>query len=116
MDDPYYIPLEELLYKIGNCTVLSKLDLAKGFYQVSLTGTAQEKSAFTTPFGKYQFVRMPFGMKNAPSSFQRLMDTVWSGLESCSTAYIDDVLIFSKNGKDHIEDVSAVLKVCRRLD
>ncbi len=111
VDDPYYIPLvEELLYKIGSCTVLSKLDLAKGFYQVCLTGTAQEKSAFTTPFDKYQFVRMPFGMKNAPSSFQRLMDTVLSGLESCSTAYIDDVLIFSKNGKDHIEDVSAVLK------
>ena len=111
VDDPYYIPLvEELLHKIGNSTVLSKLDLAKGFYQVSLTDAAQEKSAFTTPFGKYQFVRMPFGMKNAPSSFQRLMDTVLSGLEECSTAYIDDILIFSKNGKDHIKDVSAVLQ------
>ena len=114
VDDPYYIPLvEELLHKIGNSTVLSKLDLAKGFYQVSLTDAAQEKSAFTTPFGKYQFVRMPFGMKNAPSSFQRLMDTVLSGLEECSTAYIDDILIFSKNGK---EMYLLFCNVCRRLD
>ena len=72
--DPYYMPLvDELLQKVGSSQVLSKLDLAKGFYQVGLTDEARARPAFVTPMGKIEFLRMPFGMRNAPSTFQQLM-------------------------------------------
>ena len=71
--------MDELLQKVGSSQVLSKLDLAKGFYQVGLTDEASARSAFVTPSGKFEFLRMPFGMRNAPSTFQRLMDIVLEG-------------------------------------
>ena len=79
--DPYYIPLvEEFIDKIDEAKYLSKLDLAKGFYQVPMAEDSRMKTAFLTPFGKYEFIRMPFGLNNAPFTFQRLMDVVLSGL------------------------------------
>ena len=69
--DPYYIPLvDELLQKVGSSQVLSKLDLAKAFYQVELTDEARARSAFVNPMGKFEFLRMPFVMRNAPSTLQ----------------------------------------------
>ncbi len=70
--------IEEIFDKIGETEVLLKLD-----YQTvvsgSLTQDAKERSAFITPFGKFAFTRMPFEMRNARTTFQRLMDTVWLG-------------------------------------
>ena len=69
--DPYYMPLiEELIAKVGESNFLTKLDLAKGFYQVELEAEAQAKTAFVSPVGKFQFTCMPFGLRNArlPSS------------------------------------------------
>lgn len=75
--DPYYMPLiEELIAKVGDNSYLTKLDLAKGFYQVELEEEAQEKTAFVSPLWKFQFICMPFEIWNAPSTFQRLMDKV----------------------------------------
>ena len=94
--DPYYIPLvEELIDKIGEAKYSSKLDLAKGFYQVE---DSRMKTAFLTPFGKYEFTRMPFGLSNAPFTFQRLMDVVLSGLEKFASPYLDDTIVYSKYG------------------
>lgn len=109
--DPYYIPLiDEILDQVGEATFLSKLDLSKGFYQVPLAKAAQEKSAFVTPFGKYEFVRMPFGMRNAPSTFQRLMDKVLAGANEFALPYMDDILIFSKNWEKHLTHIDEVLR------
>ena len=109
--DPYYMPLiEEILDKIGDAKFLSKMDLSKGFYQVPLKEDAQLKSAFITPFGKYQFQRMPFGMQNAPTTFQRMMDVVLGGLEEMASPYIDDVLVFSRTWEEHLEHIGAVLE------
>ena len=70
---PYYIPLvEELIDKISEAKCLSKLDLAKGFYQVPTAGDSRMKTAFLTLFGKYEFTRMPFGLSNAPFTFQKI--------------------------------------------
>lgn len=66
-----------------------KIDLLKGYYQVSLTPRAQQISAFVTPFGLYQCNVMALGMKTAPSTFQRLVNSVIHGLEG-TFAYIDD--------------------------
>ena len=100
--------MDELLQKVGNSQVLSKLDLAKGFYQIGLTEEARARSAFVTPMGKFEFLRMPFGMRNAPSTFQRLMDIVLEWKESFRTLYIDDTLVYSSTGAEHIGHVNEV--------
>ncbi len=101
--------VEELIGKVGNCGFLSKLDLSKGFYQVEMEESSQEKTAFVTPMGKYQFTRMPFGLRNAPSTFQRLMDLVLCGAEQFAAPYIDDVLVYSTSWSAHLTHLEAVM-------
>ena len=70
VSDPYQMPrVDDLLDKVAGATWLSKLDLKKGFYQVTVQMESQHKTAFCTPWGKYAFTRMPFGLKNAPAPF-----------------------------------------------
>jgi len=70
----------------------------------------QYKTAFTTPFGLYQFRVMPFGLCGAPATFQRLMDSVIRGLSEFSAAYLDDLVIFSKTWEDHLRHIELVLR------
>ncbi len=109
MSDPYYMPtLDDILERAGSCNVLSKLDLAKGYFQVRVAAGSREKTAFISPFGKYEFSRMPFGLKNAPAIFQRLMDGVLNECYECAAPYIDDILIFSRSWEEHMVDVRKV--------
>ena len=72
--DPFYMPLiEEIVDQLGEAEFLSKVDLSKGFYQISVEPSDIPKTAFVTLFGKFEFVKMPFGLRNAPSTFQRVM-------------------------------------------
>ena len=64
--------LYDILERVGSSTALSKLDLAKGYYQVSMASSSVDKTAFTTPFGKFAFTRMPFGFKNAPALYTNI--------------------------------------------
>ena len=108
--DPYYIPtVDEIIGKVGKAKFLTKLDLAKGFYQVPVNPEFRDRTAFITPWGKFCFLRMPFGLRNAPTTFQRLMDTVLAGLEGYAVPYIDDILIFSESWDDHLKHVRVVL-------
>ena len=76
-EDRYPMPrVEELLEQLGSARFITTLDLTKGYYQVSVHPDDREKTAFMCPMGKFQFVRMPFGLKGAPTTFQRLMDVV----------------------------------------
>ena len=76
--------------------------MLKGFWQVPLTERAKEISAFVTPDGLFQYKVMPFGMKNSPATFQRLINQVISGLTGCD-AYIDDVIVYSATWSEHVE-------------
>ena len=78
-------------------TYLSKLDLTKGFYQIPIKPEHQDKTAFCSPWGKFRFTRMPFGLKNAPATFQREMHGMLVDQEDYSSSYIDDIIIFSAN-------------------
>ena len=69
---------------------------------------SREKTAFVTPYGKYQFVTLPFGLVSAPSTFQRLMDHMLQGLHSVSTAYLDDILLHSDTWEEHVQHLSEV--------
>ena len=111
--DPYYMcTLDEILEKVGSSGCLSKLDLSKGFYQIGISEESKDKTAFVTPFGKYRFNRMPFGLRNAPAVFQRTMEEVLRGCYEFAAPYIDDILVFSRNGVEqelHLREVFGAL-------
>ena len=101
--DTYTISrIDDYIDKIGNAWYVSKFDLLKGFWQVPLTERAKEISAFVTPDGLFQYKVMPFGMKNSPATFQRLINQVISGLTGCD-AYTDDVIVYSETWSEHVE-------------
>ena len=86
--DPYPIPrIEELIDHVGNAKFISALDLTKGYWQVPVDKESQPKTAFVTPFGKYEFTTMPFGLMGAPATFQRLMDKVLEDVDFADALY-----------------------------
>ena len=108
--DPFAIPLIDcLIDQLGEATSLTKLDMNKGFYQIPVAEADIPKTAFCTPWGKYEFLRMPFGLRNAPATFQRCMNAVLQNMEDFSNAYIDDVIVFSKSWDEHLQDIKKVL-------
>ena len=101
--DSFPLPrIEDCIDQVGNAAYVSKIDLMKGYWQVPLSQEAREISAFVTPQGLFQCRVMPFGMKNAPATFQRMMNGVVAGHDNC-VVYIDDVLVFSNTWKDHLD-------------
>ena len=112
--DPYYMTtLEEILERVGGSRCVSKLDLCKGFYQIEVEEESVEKTAFITPFGKFAFKRMPFGLRNAPAIFQRTMEVVLRDCYDCSAPYIDDIVVFSRYGVEHVRHLKLVLGALR---
>ena len=73
--------------KIGNSKYITKFDLLKGFWQIPRTERVKEISAFVTPGGLYHYKVMPFGMKNSPATFQRLINTIIAGIEHCEAYF-----------------------------
>ena len=109
--DPYYmITLDEILERVGCSGCLSKLDLSKGYYQIGIKEEDKEKTTFVSQFGKYSFSRMPFGLRNAPTIFQRLMEEVLRGCYLWAAPYIDDILVYSEEGVEHIEHLRMVVQ------
>ena len=107
--DPRPMPrMDEILNKVSRARYVSKIDLTKGYWQVPLDRDAEEKSAFVTPFGQYQFTVMPFGMVNAGATFVRLMNKVLNGHEDYADSFIDDVGIFSDSWSFHLEHLKTV--------
>lgn len=93
---------EDLFVKLAGCRYFSKIDLSKGYWQVPMDDDAKRKSAFSTPFGLFQFKVMSFGLMNAPATFSRLMRKLLDNMEGLDN-FLDDILIFSISWKDHLE-------------
>lgn len=107
--DSFPIPrVDELIDRVSNSVYLTKIDLRKGYYQCPLTDRARPLTAFVTPFGLYQFRMMPFGLRNAPATFQRLMATVTEGMTNCA-CYIDDLCLYNNDWKSHIQNLREIL-------
>lgn len=108
--DAFPIPrLEDCIDRIGQAQFVSKLDLLKGYWQVPLSARAKEISAFATPDGLYVCNVLPFGMKNAPATFQRLMGKVTAGLSNV-VVYIDDAVVHSNTWAEHLEHLRQLLQ------
>ena len=87
---------------------MTTLDLTKGYYQVPVCKQDQEKTAFVTIYGKYEFKTIPFGLKGAPTTFQRLMDITLTDMSEFAAAYLEDVVIFSDTRTKHLEHIRKV--------
>lgn len=99
--------MEDCVDTLGSAKFVSKLDLLKGYWQVPLTARASDISAFVTPDDFMQYSVMAFGMRNAPSTFQRLINIVLAGVSNCN-AYLDDLVIYSTDWSEHISTLREV--------
>ena len=102
--DAYPLPrIDDALDSLGKAKVYTLVDLACGFWQVPVEMRDRLKLAFTTPFGQFLWNRMPFGVINGPATFQKMMDEVIGPLATiCSMVYLDDVIIYSQNVREHL--------------
>ena len=106
--DSHPIPrIEDCIDRVGRAKYVTKIDLLKGYWQVPLSDRAKEIAAFVTPDGIYQPTMMSFGLRNAPASFQRLMNRVIAGLDN-TVAYIDDILVYSDTWSSHVRQLRAL--------
>ena len=117
--DAYPMPrveevLEEVLEEVGPAEFITTLDLAQGYWQVPMAAESQEITAFTTPYGLYEFTVMPFGLHNAPATFQRMMNEVLRDCRGFSRAYIDDIAVYSQTWQEHLSHLRSVL-TCLQL-
>ena len=108
--DSYPLPLiSESLDTLGGAKFFSSLDLVSGYWQVEMDPASREKTAFVTHAGLYEYTTMPFGLCNAPGTFQRLMECVLRGLNwQIALIYLDDVLVYSQNFEDHLHHLRLV--------
>ena len=114
--DVYPLPrIDDILDTLGETRYFTSLDLAAGYWQIEMDPESCEKSAFVTHQGLHEFVRMPFGLCNAPATFQRLIEVVLAGLVwKCVFAYIDDVLVCSRTFEDHLRHLEQVFARLRQ--
>ena len=108
--DVFPLPrIGESLDALSGAHWFSTLDLAAGYHQVPVTERDKAKTAFCTPFGLFEWNRMPFGLCNAPSTFQRLMERIFGDQHGQSLLlYLDDVVVFSATVTEHIQRMNAV--------
>ncbi|KAK7938602.1 hypothetical protein WMY93_001928 [Mugilogobius chulae] len=110
--DAFPLPrIEETLTNLSQSEWFSTLDLASGYWQVEMHPSDREKTAFTTPLGLYEFERMPFGLCNAPATFQRLMQQCLNGqIAESLLVYLDDIIIYSANFSSHLQHLDQVFE------
>jgi Reverse transcriptase (RNA-dependent DNA polymerase) len=107
--DHYPVPnIGDMSAKLAGCSVFTKLGLRKGYYQILVAEEDVQKTAVITPFGLWEFLRMPFGLRNAGQSFQRLMDSLTADLPS-TFSYLDDVIVAS-TPDGHVAALESVLQ------
>lgn len=106
----YPLPLiDELLDRLQPARFFSKLDLSDGYYHIPIKKEDRQKTAFRTPYGHYEFVVMPFGLANAPATFQRMMnDILRDYVNDFVVVYLDDIMIYSKTKEEHEEHLRKV--------
>lgn len=112
MRDAFHLPrIDESFDALQGAKFFSSIDLASGYHQVAVAEHDRHKTAFTTPFGLYEHLRMPFGVCNGPATFQRLMQATMNDLVfQILLVYLDDICLFSNTFSEHLERLDLVLR------
>ena len=111
----YLIPNKrDLLQRLNNAKNFSKFDMKSGFWQIQIQENQRYKTAFIVPFGQYEWNVMPFGLKNVPSEFQRIMNEIFNPYSKFTIVYIDDVLVFSPNLEQHYKHLKIFIKIIQQ--
>ena len=105
--------IDEMYTKLKGTKVFSTIDLRSGYYHIALGKDSRAKTAFVTPFGKYEFLMVPFGLAQAPAYFQLIMNQVLEGL-SFAVTYLDDIIIFSNSEEEHLLHLEEVFCQLRK--
>ena len=109
--DSFALPLaSDIFSTLGGAKVMSTLDLDRGFWQVEMADEDKEKTAFTSFLGSFSFQVMPFGLRNSPSTYQRLMSHVLSGYTGVFChVFIDDIIVYSRDMSEHLDHLNKVI-------
>ena len=106
--------IDEILDRVRGAKYFSKIDLMSGYHQIRIAEGDVPKTAFRTRYGHFEFLVLPFGLTNAPATFQTLMNDVFREvLDDFVVVYIDDILIFSATPKEHLEHLRKVLTILK---
>ncbi|XP_048255270.1 uncharacterized protein K02A2.6-like [Haliotis rufescens] len=109
----YKLPTrEEVMSQFAGAKVFSKLDASSGFWQMKLDHASSMLTAFNTPFGRYCYLRLPFGISSAPEVYHRTIHQLFEHIRGVDTS-MDDMIIFGKDTREHNERLKAVLQQCR---
>lgn len=113
--DRYPLPLiDELMDRLQGARYFTKLDVRQGFHRIRMSAESEDLTTFRTRYGSFKYRVMPFGLANGPSVFQRFMNTAFFDyLDRFVTAYVDDILIYSRTLEEHKEHVKLVLQRLR---
>ena len=113
--DVFPLPrIDDTLDLLAQNHYFSTLDLASGYWQVRMDSESREKTAFITSSGLYEFNSMPFGLCNAPATFQRLMEVVLNGLtRECCMVHLDDILVMGRTFTEHLMNLQEVFSRLR---
>jgi hypothetical protein len=116
--DSYPLPnIQDMLDKLGRSRFFTALDCASGYHQMPIAQEDRKKTAFSTSTGHYEYNRMPFGLKAAPATFQRLMNNVLSGLIGFRClVYLDDIVLFGETIEEHNEKLRNVFDRLRQYN
>ena len=117
--DRFPLPrIDDMLDELGNTKYFSTLDLSSGYWQVRMSETSREKTAFITQQGLFKFRVMPFGLMNAPAVFQQLMQQVISSVNvpNFVSVYINDLLVYSQTLEEHLVHLSKVMDKLREVN
>ncbi|GBG70149.1 hypothetical protein CBR_g6280 [Chara braunii] len=107
--------IDDLLDRVQGCRYFSKIDLKSRYHQIAIRPKDQYKTTFQTRYGLYEFVVMPFGLCNAPGTFQHAMNRIFHDyLDKFVAVYLDDILIFSKTVEEHVAHLDKVLSLLRQ--
>ena len=103
--DRYPIPhLHSVASRLDKKNVFSKIDLLQAYHQIPIRDEDIEKTTISTPFGLFEYLYMPFGLRNAGATFQRYMDHLFRDI-SCVFVYMDDLLVYSETEEQHHKDL-----------
>ena len=103
------LKVEDIFSKLNGAKYFTTLDLRAGYHHIPLDISSIPKTAFNSPFGKYEYIKVPFGLAKVPAYFQELMTNILKDF-NFTIAYLDDIIIFSKTPEEHLTHIRQVFE------